>query len=93
MLLDKIWGIDVYVEDRIVDSHMKSLRKKDTKITSQQLEGWGIELIRKIKTNLTLKIFFIAGLLLVFVCLIYVLSMVQYVPFFIPVILQNLLLN
>lgn len=28
MLLDRLWGIDVYVEDRIVDSHIKNLRKK-----------------------------------------------------------------
>ena len=28
MLLDRLWGIDAYVEDRIVDSHMKNLRKK-----------------------------------------------------------------
>lgn len=28
MLLDSLWGIDAYVEDRIVDSHMKNLRKK-----------------------------------------------------------------
>lgn len=46
----------------------------------QRLEEWGIELIKKIKTNLTLKIFLITGLLLVFVCLISVLSMVKYVP-------------
>ena len=28
MLLDCLWGLDTYVEDRIVDSHMKNLRKK-----------------------------------------------------------------
>lgn len=28
MLLDRIWGIDAYVEERIVDSHLKNLRKK-----------------------------------------------------------------
>lgn len=28
MLLDRLWGIDAYVEDRIVDSHIKNLRKK-----------------------------------------------------------------
>ena len=28
MLLDRLWGADVYVEDRIVDSHIKNLRKK-----------------------------------------------------------------
>lgn len=28
MLLDCLWGLDAYVEDRIVDSHIKNLRKK-----------------------------------------------------------------
>lgn len=28
MLLDRLWDFDVYVEDRIVDSHIKNLRKK-----------------------------------------------------------------
>ena len=30
MLLDRLWGLDAYVEDRIVDSHIKNLRKKLT---------------------------------------------------------------
>lgn len=28
MLLDRIWGMDAFVEERIVDSHIKNLRKK-----------------------------------------------------------------
>ena len=28
MLLDRLWDFDTYVEDRIVDSHIKNLRKK-----------------------------------------------------------------
>ncbi len=28
LLLDEIWGIDVYVEDRIVDTYIKRLRKR-----------------------------------------------------------------
>lgn len=28
MLLDRLWNDDVYVEDRIVDSHIKNIRKK-----------------------------------------------------------------
>ena len=27
LLLDEVWGIDVYVEDRIVDTYVKKLRK------------------------------------------------------------------
>ena len=27
MLLDRLWDFDTYVEDRIVDSHIKNLRK------------------------------------------------------------------
>ena len=30
MLLDRLWGLDAYVEDRIVDSNIKNLRKKLT---------------------------------------------------------------
>lgn len=28
MLIDDLWGVDAYVEERIVDSHIKNLRKK-----------------------------------------------------------------
>lgn len=28
MLIDDLWGMDAYVEERIVDSHIKNLRKK-----------------------------------------------------------------
>ena len=28
MLLDRLWENDIYVEDRIVDSHIKNIRKK-----------------------------------------------------------------
>ena len=27
LLLDEVWGVDVYVEDRIVDTYVKKLRK------------------------------------------------------------------
>lgn len=45
MLLDKIWGIDAYVEDRIVDSHMKNLRKKlsENYITTIRGVGYRID--------------------------------------------------
>ena len=31
-LLDQVWGHDIYVEDRSVDSHVKRIRKKFKKI-------------------------------------------------------------
>lgn len=41
MLLDRLWGIDAYVEDRIVDSHMKNLRKKITVDYIETIRGVG----------------------------------------------------
>ena len=43
LLLDEVWGIDVYVEDRIVDTYVKKLRKylgkKSPTITPKQPES------------------------------------------------------
>lgn len=41
MLLDRLWGADVYVEDRIVDSHIKNLRKKLTVDYIETIRGVG----------------------------------------------------
>lgn len=41
MLLDRLWGIDVYVEDRIVDSHIKNLRKKLIEDYIETIRGVG----------------------------------------------------
>ena len=47
---------------------------------SKQSEGWGTELIRKIKTSLTVKLFLLTTILLLFVCLLSVFSMARYIP-------------
>lgn len=41
MLLDHLWGLDAYVEDRIVDSHIKNLRKKLTVDYIETIRGVG----------------------------------------------------
>lgn len=41
MLLDCLWGLDAYVEDRIVDSHIKNLRKKLTVDYIETIRGVG----------------------------------------------------
>lgn len=41
MLLDRLWGLDAYVEDRIVDSHIKNLRKKLTVDYIETIRGVG----------------------------------------------------
>ena len=80
MLLDRLWADDLEVEDRIVDSHIKNIRKKLNADYIKQLEGWDTELIRKIKTSLTAKLFLATTVLLILVCLLSVFSMARYIP-------------
>ena len=80
MLLDRLWADDLEVEDRIVDSHIKTFAKSWMWTISKQSEGWGTELIRKIKTSLTVKLFLLTTILLLFVCLLSVFSMARYIP-------------
>ena len=47
---------------------------------SKQSEGWDTELIRKIKTSLTAKLFLATTVLLILVCLLSVFSMARYIP-------------
>lgn len=44
MLLDKVWGYDYYGETRIVDSHIKNIRKKLRKSYIQTVKGVGYRL-------------------------------------------------
>lgn len=44
MLLDKVWGYDYYGETRIVDSHIKNIRKKLKKSYIQTVKGVGYRL-------------------------------------------------
>lgn len=41
MLLDHLWGLEAYVEERIVDSHIKNLRKKLLVDYIQTIRGVG----------------------------------------------------
>ena len=79
MLLDRLWAEDLEVEDRIVDSHIKNIRKKLNADYIKQSEV-DTELIRKIKTSLTAKLFLATTVLLILVCLLSVFSMARYIP-------------
>lgn len=68
MLLDRLWADDLEVEDRIVDSHIKNIRKKLNADYIKQLEGWDTELTKYIKQRLSVKIFIITFLLLGAAC-------------------------
>ena len=57
-----------YVEDRIVDSHIKNLRKKLNVDYIETIRGWDIELINAIKNKLSAKVFLITFVLLVLAC-------------------------
>lgn len=48
MLLDKLWGIDSSVEDRIIDSHMKNLRKKLVGMYITTIRGVGYRIDEEI---------------------------------------------
>ena len=64
MLLDRLWAEDLEVEDRIVDSHIKNIRKKlNADYIKKQSEG-DTELTKYIKQRLSVKIFIITFLLL-----------------------------
>ena len=81
MLLDRLWADDLEVEDRIVDSHIKNIRKKLNADYIKTIRGgWDTELIRKIKTSLTAKLFLATTVLLILVCLLSVFSMARYIP-------------
>lgn len=56
-LLDKLWRYDFYGDERVVDTHIKNLRKKLGIDFIQQSEGWDIKLIKRIKGSLFAKVF------------------------------------
>lgn len=90
MLLDRLWADDLEVEDRIVDSHIKNIRKKLNADYIKTIRGWDTELIRKIKTSLTAKLFLATTVLLILVCLLSVFSMARYIPKLIAIdLVQN----
>ena len=56
-LLDKLWRYDFYGDERVVDTHIKNLRKKLGIDFIQTIRGWDIKLIKRIKGSLFAKVF------------------------------------
>lgn len=63
-LLDKLWRFDFYGDERVVDTHIKNLRKKLGIDFIQTIRGWDIKLIKKIKGSLFIKVFITTAILL-----------------------------
>ena len=80
MLLDRLWADDLEVEDRIVDSHIKNIRKKLNADYIKTIRGVGYRIDKEIKTSLTAKLFLATTVLLILVCLLSVFSMARYIP-------------
>ena len=56
-LLDKLWRYDFYGDERVVDTHIKNLRKKLGIDFIQTIRGGDIKLIKRIKGSLFAKVF------------------------------------
>ena len=56
-LLDKLWRYDFYGDERVVDTHIKNLRKKLGIDFIQTIRGVDIKLIKRIKGSLFAKVF------------------------------------
>ena len=80
MLLDRLWADDLEVEDRIVDSHIKNIRKKLNADYIKTIRGVGYRIDKENKTSLTAKLFLATTVLLILVCLLSVFSMARYIP-------------
>ena len=81
MLLDRLWAEDLEVEDRIVDSHIKNIRKKLNADYIKTIRGVGYRIDKEnLKTSLTAKLFLATTVLLILVCLLSVFSMARYIP-------------
>jgi two-component system response regulator VanR len=50
MLLNRVWGYDFYGDERIVDTHIKNLRKKLNVHDIETIRGVGYRFARKTKT-------------------------------------------
>ena len=47
MLLAKLWGYDFYVDERVVDSHIKNLRRKLERDYIETVRGVGYRVAKK----------------------------------------------
>ena len=69
-LLDRLWKYDFLGDERVVDTHIKNLRKKLEIDFIQTIRGWDIKLIEKVKRSLFAKIFIVTFLLTSLCCMI-----------------------
>ena len=67
-LLDKLWKYDFYGDERVVDTHIKNLRKKLGIDFIQTIRGVGYKIDKEIKGSLFAKIFAITFLLTSICC-------------------------
>lgn len=79
-LLDKLWRFDFYGDERVVDTHIKNLRKKLGIDFIQTIRGWDIKLIKKIKGSLFIKVFITTAILLTGVSFLVYLILAWYTP-------------
>lgn len=71
-ILNSIWSYDYYGDDKIVNTHIKNIRKKLGYDYIETVRGWDIELLKKIKSSLAIKIF------LMMTCVFILLGIVMY---------------
>ena len=64
ILLAKLWGYDFFGDERVVDSHIKNLRKKLGVDYIETVRGWATVCRRNIRESLTARIFLLTLLLL-----------------------------
>ena len=57
ILLAKLWGYDFFGDERVVDSHIKNLRKKLGVDYIETVRGWATVCRRNIRESLTARIF------------------------------------
>lgn len=80
--LQTLWKYEFFGDERIIDTHIKNLRKKlGTVDYIETIRGGGIELIKKIKSKLAVKVFIISALLMAFCCGITYFFILHFAPY------------
>jgi len=81
-LLQTLWKYEFFGDERIIDTHIKNLRKNSvTRTTSKQSEGWDIELIKKIRSSLSVKVFVLTAVLMAACCTVTYLCIARFSPY------------
>lgn len=82
-LLQTLWKYEFFGDERIIDTHIKNLRKKlGTVDYIETIRGVGYRiLIKKIKSKLAVKVFIISALLMAFCCGITYFFILHFAPY------------